>query len=227
MDKYYHPNDSLIAEYAKGTISPGLGLLVSAHIKQCEECFFKIENLSAREAQSLKEAQGESPINLDEAFDALMGEIDEIVEPALQEEESPAQTLHVKGQEFTLPLGLTFALEKPVNWKEFGKKSCIAPVMETERGNLYFIYLGPGEEIPNHDHEAVEYSYVVQGCYESQGHFLSTGTFSQFNNGEQHSPRAVSDDGCLVVSWVEKRLNFFTGVFYPLNKLLWWYLHKA
>jgi putative transcriptional regulator len=122
---------------------------------------------------------------------------------------------------------MSFLKGRQIPWKEFGKNNAIAPVVMSQKGNFYLIYIGPGEIIPQHDHSDIEYSYLVAGSYNDGITTFKTGDFSVSKHGQIHSPQATSDDGCLVISWVEGRLNYFRGFLKPLNSILWWYLHKA
>lgn len=230
MNKYYHPDSNLLDQYVTGELKPGVASLLSPHLEHCEKCLSYVENKTNEKAALLNKVTLDNDINIDvdKYFDEIKDLLDEkITDAHVQKEQESGPVLSFQDKNFVLPKVLSFALKDPLNWKEFGKNSRIAPVLTTEKGNLYFIYLDANEKIPSHRHESVEYSYVVAGSYESNGHKLQTGDFSTFDKNDEHAPMAVSEDGCLVVSWVEKRLNFFSGIFSPLNRLLWWYLHKA
>lgn len=94
-------------------------------------------------------------------------------------------------------------------------------------GSLLFIYVGPGEAIPEHGHAGKEYGCVIEGKFEGHGQNFSTGDFTFYDKNTHHSPKALSEEGCLVLVWLEKRLNFLSGPLKPLNPLLWWYLNRV
>ncbi|WP_417335827.1 cupin domain-containing protein [Halobacteriovorax marinus] len=223
----YHPDHKILEKYATGDLGVGISLLVSAHLDHCEQCSRHVSQLTADAVNSFMEPVTDISYNLDSELDQLIGSIDTEVlnKSSVQREEDGKVTFLDKT--FTLPRSMAYLASKELNWKEFGKNSRIAPVETTEEGNLYFIYLDKNEEVPQHGHEGIEYSYVAAGSYGSQSDIFNTGDFSSFDSQIIHTPKALSDDGCLVISWVEKRLNFFTGIFSPLNKIMWWYLHKA
>ena len=227
MTLKYHPDQKLLEQYATGGLGVGISLLVSAHLEHCQQCSKQMAHLTDRAVEKFMMPASEVSYDLDNELNHLLSKIDTIETYDDIAENNDVAQISFLDKKFFLPKGMGHLASKELNWKEFGKNSRIAPVEVTEQGNLYFIYLDKNEEVPLHGHEGIEYSYVAAGSYASCSDVFNTGDFSSFDSHIKHAPKALSDDGCLVISWVEKRLNFFTGVFSPLNKLMWWYLHKA
>ena len=230
MKKLYHPDIELIKKYESGELEAGLGLLVKTHLNNCEACRVRAESELERQASDFFHSSDTTQISPDQSDD-IFNSIFEKVEGAQPKVErnninGPA-TLKFHDKTFLLPDTLSFVSDKDISWKEFGENSAVAQVTSGKAGGLFFIYLGPGETIPKHGHHGREYSYVLDGHYSSDGHRLDTGDFSTFEESDIHEPSTTSEDGCLVISWVENRLNFLHGIFAPLNRLLWWYLKRS
>lgn len=224
----HHPQNQTIEKYAMGELSAPLSSMVSAHLEECQECSLKYRDVVVRESAQLE--SGSFPVaqnELDRAFSAVMAGISEISQEKITSQTLDNVSINISGQVIPLPRSMNFLRDKKIAWKEFGKRNAIAPVVITPEGNFYLIYIGPGESVPQHDHTHAEYSYVVAGSYHDGFSTFETGDFSVSEKGCLHSPKAVSDDGCLVISWVEGRLNYFNGILKPLNSILWWYLHRA
>lgn len=220
-------DDKILKQYASGELNSAISALVSSHLENCKECSLKYEQLINQEAdQTLEKTVDLSADIQDQIFAKLLGQIENPDQITPENNEQPF-TVDVSGYKIELPKSLSFLKHHQLNWKEFGKKNSIAPVSMSKEGNFYLIYIGPGESVPRHDHTGIEYSYVVAGSYEDGVSSFTTGDFTISSKGHLHSPKATSEDGCLVVSWVEGRLNYFNGIFKPLNSLLWWYLHRA
>ncbi|WP_412470191.1 MULTISPECIES: cupin domain-containing protein [unclassified Halobacteriovorax] len=229
MRKLYHPGIDLIKKYESGELDAGLGLLVKTHLNGCEAC--RMQAASELEKQADEFFHSSSHVKLtqedsDDIFNNLFNSI-EASEPKLKKPAPGPSKISFHNKVFTLPDTLSFISDKEIHWKEFGQNSAVAQVTSGKAGGLFFIYLGPGETIPKHGHHGREYSYVLDGYYSSDGHKLETGDFSTFEESDTHEPSTTSEDGCLVISWVENRLNFLHGVFAPLNRLLWWYLKRS
>jgi putative transcriptional regulator len=223
----HHPHFELIKKYAQGELTTPLSVMLSAHLETCQACRLSYHDIVKQEAVQLDQCAEEiSESELDAAFNSLI-ELTADTPADVPVEASDPASIKVAGQVVELPKSMSFLKDQIIPWKEFGKKNAIAPVATSQNGQFYVIYIGPGESVPQHDHTGLEYSYVVAGSYNDGISNFETGDFAVSTNGYSHSPAATSDDGCLVISWVEGRLNFFQGILKPLNPLLWWYLHRA
>lgn len=223
-----HPQEQVIQAFAKGSLMSPIATMVSAHLEICKICEAHYRSLIDSEAKSLEnEAYNLSTSDMDKAFHSIMGKIDSQAIDSYRDLNEDAVSIEISGQIIQLPRAMNFLKDQKIPWKEFGKKNAIAPVSMSPQGNFYLIYIGPGESVPQHDHSGLEYSYVAAGSYEDGISTFNTGDFSVSGSGYTHSPKATSSDGCLVISWVEGRLNYFDGILKPLNSLLWWYLHRA
>lgn len=223
----HHPDLKLIDRLAKGEIISPLGTMLSAHIELCSSCREYYQQVIESDSSSLLDSNLALTENeIDSAFNLLMTKIDTDGVLDVPEVDDEA-VINISGESFVLPSALSFLKDEKIAWKEFGKKNAIAPISTSKDGNFYLIYIGPGESVPEHSHTQVEYSYVAAGSYEDGFSTFETGDFSLATHSDRHTPVATSHDGCLVISWVEGRLNYFKGIFSPLNRLLWWYLHRA
>lgn len=223
----HHPAKSIVSKFATGELLTPLASMISAHLELCSECKQQYKDLLDIEADQFKNEPVQlSDKEVNDAFSLFMNNIDSKKE-SLPKAENESFILNVSGENIILPHSLSFLKEQKITWKEFGNKNAIAPVITSKEGNFYLIYIGPGESVPEHSHTEIEYSYVVAGSYEDGISKYETGDFSYTDRTHRHSPHATSHDGCLVISWVEGRLNYFKGILSPLNSLLWWYLHRA
>ena len=224
----HHPQKNIIEMYSVGELSTHIAVMISAHLEVCEECHASYRKILKDDSIHFSSAVSTlSNKDLDSAFDTVMDKLnrdnlDSKVSTKLED-----ISINVSGQLIHVPRSMNFLKDRQIPWKEFGKNNAIAPLVTSPKGNFYLIYIGPGESVPQHGHTGVEYSYVVAGSYDDGISIFSTGDFSLSTQKITHSPKATSEDGCLVVSWVEGRFNYFGGWLKPLNSILWWYLHRA
>jgi putative transcriptional regulator len=222
----HHPQLTVIEEYASGELITPIALMISSHLEICPECLDKYKKIVKMQSSELAQDWEKQPDDfMDLAFNDILNKVSDKKEE--DAEVFNETTLNVSNQVITLPRAFAFLEKEKISWKEFGIKNAIAPVATSPKGNLYLIYIGPGEKIPHHEHSGVEFSYVVAGSYSDENSHFSTGDFSILKNGQGHSPLATSSDGCFVISFVKGRLNYFSGIFKPLNSIMWWYLHKV
>ncbi len=224
----HHPEYQLMQKFTLGELSSQLASMLSAHIEICPQCSSQYNQIIQSESATNADYNRlMSSREMDLAFDQLMVKISNEEENEDREGNAEPLSINVAGQVIQLPRSMNFLKGQNINWKEFGHKNAIAPIVQTPKGNFYLIYIGPGETVPHHDHSGTEYSYVAAGAFNDGVSSFSTGDFAISQHGYSHSPKATSDDGCLVLSWVEGRLDYFKGILKPLNSILWWYLHRA
>lgn len=223
-----HPQIQLIEEYANGALNSPVSLLIRAHLDACPDCQLLYEGQVSSKAKEFSSSNFKlSQSEIENDFEKVMSKIGKSKKHSAKDTEVAPVTISVSGQVIELPRSMSFLKDQEISWKEFGKKNAIATIPGSLGNQLYLIYIGPGEGVPAHNHTGTEYSYVAAGSYNDGISDFNTGDFTLSTNQVAHSPKATSDDGCLVISWVDGRLNFFRGIFSPLNKILWWYLHRA
>lgn len=220
----HHPKPDLIQKFAQGDLQAPLASVVSAHIEFCSVCSRKVKSLEAELAEdffsnSLSCQKSEKK----DAWSQLASRLQST--PAQRSENTHAGVLEIEGQSFSLPRSLKSLGSSNIEWMPFGQGGKITKLAEKSNENLFLIYLASGETVPTHSHEGVEYTYVISGSFKANGQEFTTGDFSISDQSTLHAPQATSDDGCLILSSVEERLNFFQGFLKPLNSVLWWFLN--
>lgn len=233
MTKAHHPSNEDLTNYTNGTLRAGLATVISTHLEFCSFCKTKVQRLSddlSHQFLSIEE-QPHSEIDLEAEFHKMSPLIFSPLEEKVNKDnlvtgDITAREIHFDDKSFTLPKSLSSICTRYLDWRRFGENSAVCRVTDEANGNLLFIYVGPGDKIPEHGHEGSEYGCVLNGSFQSEGQFFSTGDFTVFHQETCHAPFTQSEDGCLVVVWLEKRLNFLTGILRPFNPLLWWYLNR-
>lgn len=227
----HHPKDQELQAYTDGTLISGLSVIISTHLEFCASCSDKVKKYNQKLSGDFFQSFEQSSSSLD--LDAELSKLDNSLKNLSTQKsenqgpQAPAvHQIHFDQMSFELPATLSSICSQYLDWRRFGEKSAVCRVTDEAKGNLLFIYVGPGEEIPEHGHEGSEFGCVIQGRFESEGQSYSTGDFALYDENIKHSPKALSDDGCLVVVWLEKRLNFLTGPLKPLNPVFWWYLNR-
>ncbi len=220
----HHPKPDLIQKFAQGDLQAPLASVVSAHIEFCPMCFEKVKSLEADLAEDFFSNSLSSPKSeKKQAWSQLASRLQ--MTPVKKSENSQASVLQIQGQSFNLPRSIKSLDSSNIKWMPFGQGGKITKLAEKSNENLYLIYLASGETVPTHSHQGVEYTYVISGSFKADGQEFTTGDFSRSDQSTVHAPQATSDDGCLILSSVEERLNFLQGTLKPLNGVLWWFLN--
>lgn len=220
----HHPSPELLEKFAEASLDGALGSIVSAHVEQCSFCQQSVKILE--EGSSLKAFENAPrllPMQESQAWENISSRLGPIRDPdpafSIQHE------IQIDGLKFGLPRSLKKLAAKPLKWMQFGKGGKICKLGGEKENSLFLIYLASNEEVPLHSHAGAEHSYVISGSYSADGNTFETGDFTSSRDEVTHSPKAGSEDGCLLLSSVENRLNFLHGWLKPFNGLLWWALN--
>ena len=220
----HHPSSDLLDQFVRGDLDGSLSSIVSSHVEHCSSCKKSLK--SSEQNLSLQAFNFESPLSsseMSEAWNKLHSRLGS-VEPKSFDFKCQTE-IEILGLKFELPRSLKKIISKPIKWMPFGKGGRISKLGNENGKSLFLIYLPPNEEVPMHSHEGMEFSYVISGNYSADGLHFETGDFSCSSESVTHAPKAGSEDGCLLLSSVENRLNFIQGWLKPLNRLLWWFLN--
>ena len=220
----HHPSSELLKKFAEADLDGSLLSVVSAHVEHCSLCRRSVKGLEQDlSSQVFNSTTQLSSSEANEAWKKVSARLGSgsPQDPVVDKEAS----IQILGLKFELPRALHSLASKPLKWMPFGNGGRICKLGQENGKTLFLIYLAPDEEVPLHSHAGMEHSYVISGSYSADGLQFETGDFSSSSEEIVHAPKAGSEDGCLLLSSVENRLNFLQGWLKPLNGLLWWILN--
>lgn len=127
--------------------------------------------------------------------------------------------LELNGRHFTLPSTLARISDKIGSWTQILGKLWFAPVNIGGVGQCQLIYMDAGSSVPEHSHKGNEITLVINGMFEDGMSQYQNGDFIALNDQHTHTPRAISSQGCLVMSLLDEPLHFTSGVARLINPL--------
>lgn len=220
----HHPSSELLKKFAEASLDGAVSGVVSAHVEHCAACRKSIKTLELTlSSEAFNSSEQISASEMSEAWRKLSLRLGSNSDSSLSIEN--LNEIQIDGSKFVLPRALKKWASMPIKWMPFGKGGKICKLGEEKGKSLFLIYLTSNEEVPLHSHAGMEHSYVVSGSYVADGTVFETGDFSSSSESITHAPKAGSEDGCLLLSSVENRLNFLHGWLKPFNRLLWWVLN--
>lgn len=201
--------EELLEEYAAGSASPGVSLLVAAHLTHAPASRARV-----REYEQVGGAllHAERPAELSEtALSRAMAMIDqpEDDEPPRQ----PARPARVEGGPIPAVvmahLGTDF---DSIPWKFQlpGVSAADLPGFEGEEVSL--LRARPGARVPQHTHEGRELTLVLQGCLSDRGIDYRKGDVAVNDEDDDHHPQITGDETCYCLIVQQGNLRF-TGRF--------------
>lgn len=189
MNPRHHPSPDILAAYAAGTLAPGFGLVVGAHVETCAECR---KNVAAYEAASGKalEALPQEAV----ASDALARVMARI--------EAPAKTVSAD----TRPLLERLPL-KPRRWVAPGVWVAAVDTPHAAEDRVYLLSVAPGMPTARHEHSGAEFCTVLQGAYRDEVGVFRAGDFAAAEHDLNHQPVVEGDEPCVCLFATEGRLK--------------------
>lgn len=195
----HHIPSEIIGAYAAGSLGEAYALVVAAHVSMCDACR---ADLAAHEAAGgvVLDGFGEAAVS-DGLFDRVLGQLD----AAVPQERAPSARNGV----YPGPImdALKGALPK---WKSVGGgvKQCV--IGGDREGVSRLLFIPPGQAVPDHGHNGLELTLVLQGGFSDEtGHF-DVGDVEVANAELDHVPTADPGPPCIVVAATDAPLKFNT-----------------
>ncbi len=212
----YHPDTRYLNDYAAGSLSPALSIIVKAHLEHCPECRQHVQSLE-QIGGTLMNQQKVAVTLPENALDKLMAKIDS--EP----KHSATPPIKYRPNNDDLPVVLDKLISRPLNkigWKKLARGLNFSRVPTGDQEvELMMYHIKAGRKIPMHTHKADEITLVLRGSFSDADGVYKKGDFVVRSAGEQHSPIATQDEDCLCLA-AQAQPIAFTGMLRLLNPML-------
>lgn len=197
----HHIPDELMAAYVAGSLPQAFSLVVAAHVSMCDDCR---SALLAHEVAGGVVLDTTASADVSESLKAsILDQLDDDFDPA----PAPAPRLGV------YPGPVMEALKgKGPKWKRLGGgvKQCIIDI--NNEGSSRLLYIPPGQAVPDHGHNGLELTLVLQGAFsDGTGHF-KVGDVEVADTDLDHVPTADSGAACICLAATDAPLKFNTFV---------------
>lgn len=196
--------ENILADYAAGAASPGVSLLVATHLTQAPH---SRENVRAYEnvGGCLLRAEKQVEVGSD-ALDRTLAMIDGL--------DSSLMATVTHG-ESPLPAVLMDEIGVPfdrIPWKFQLPGVSVLELDGFEDEKVSLMRARPGARVPQHTHEGMEMTLVLQGCLSDGGIEYRKGDIALNDEHDDHQPQITGDETCycLIVQQGDLR---FTGRF--------------
>ncbi len=192
----HHTPDALLAAYAAGSLPQAYALVVAAHISLCLECRAGYEAhlagggavLDAVAAEAVSEGLKSSVLDL---LDAPVA-----VEPTYR-------------RDGVYPGPVMEALKgKPPSWKSLGLGVRQSILSSDREGSARLLYIPPGQAVPDHSHNGLELTLVLQGSFSDDTGRFAVGDLEVASQDLEHAPTADPGAPCICLAATDAPLRF-------------------
>ncbi|SDW61943.1 ChrR family anti-sigma-E factor [Litoreibacter albidus] len=192
----HHTPDALMAAYVAGSLEAPFALVIAAHISMCLECRASYEAHQAI-GGSVLEASPSSDLSGDLRTDTL----------ALLDAPVKSRTYHRGNGVYPAPV-MEALKGQPPRWKSLGMgvRQCI--LTAGDEGSTRLLYIPPGQEVPDHSHNGLELTLVLQGSFSDSTGRFGAGDLEIADNDLEHTPKADEGAPCICLAATDAPLRF-------------------
>ena len=192
----HHTPDALLAAYAAGNLPQPFAVAVATHVSMCIEC---------RAALEAHQAVGGAVLDSVEMTE-MSGELKASVLAMLDTPVAPQASY---GRSGVYPGPVMEALKgKPPRWKSLGTgvRQCI--LSASQDGSARLLYIPPGQAVPDHSHNGLELTLVLQGSFSDETGRYGVGDIELADEHLEHTPIADAGAPCICLAATDAPLKF-------------------
>lgn len=185
--------------YAAGSLDHPFALVVATHVSMCEECRAALETHHAAGGvvmETLSEVSVSSDLK-----SRLMAQI------ALPEEQPTQDPVQKAMGIYPAPLADALDNRDP-KWRSLGLGTRQSILYDGEEGSVRLLYIPAGQGVPDHGHNGLELTLVLQGSFEDEEGRFGTGDVEVADDDTEHMPVAGMEADCICLAATNAPLRF-------------------
>lgn len=192
----HHTPDAMLAAYAAGSLAHPYALVVATHISLCLDC------RAAYEAH-----QNAGGVVLDAINpEAVSEDLKSSILDQLDADVAPEPTFQRMG---VYPAPVMQALQgKPIRWKPLGMGVRQSILTSDKQGSARLLYIPPGRAVPDHSHDGLELTLVLQGSFSDDAGRFGVGDLEVADQSVEHTPTADPGAPCICLAATDAPLRF-------------------
>ena len=199
MTVKHHLNEQLLMGYAAGILPEAFSLVVATQMSISDEARARLASYEAIGGGILEDSdEAEMKPN---AFKQALKEID------IPTEKRPLPPM-VEGI-FPKPLQKYVGNDlNAIKWKNIGRGVRQAILKTDKHATARLIYIPAGTAMPNHGHNGLEMTLVLQGEFHDEEDFFARGDIEIGDENLHHTPTASGNGPCICLAASDAPLKF-------------------
>ncbi|AKS47402.1 anti-ECFsigma factor, ChrR [Octadecabacter temperatus] len=192
----HHAPDALLAAYAGGSLPKPFALAVAAHISLCLDCRAAYEAHLATGGAVLESTSSEA------VSEGLKSNVLDLLD-------APVTEKPVYQRSGAFPGPVMEALKgKPPRWKSLGMGVRQSILSDGRDGSVRLLYIPPGRAVPDHSHNGLELTLVLQGSFSDETGRFGVGDLEVADQTLEHTPIADAGAPCICLAATDAPLRF-------------------
>ncbi|MCE8519112.1 ChrR family anti-sigma-E factor [Ruegeria pomeroyi] len=192
----HHIPDAMIAAYAAGNLSHAFSMVVASHLSFCRECQAALGAHQSAGGALLEQSERAS----------ISGDLKANVLALLDEPVTPEPVYDATG---IYPGPVMQALKGGApRWKTLGMGVRQSILFEGDGGSARLLYIPAGQAVPDHSHNGLELTLVLQGSFSDEAGRFAVGDVEIGDEDLEHTPVADAGDPCICLAATDAPLRF-------------------
>ena len=192
----HHTPDAMLAAYAAGNLPHAYALVVASHVSLCQQCRATLEAHQTVGGVVLAETYA-VPVSRS-LKDDLLAQLDAPFTP---------QPVYERTGVYPGPVMEALKGRAP-RWKTLGMGVRQDILSHDADGSVRLLYIPPGQAVPDHSHNGLELTLVLQGSFSDETGRFGVGDLEIADEELEHTPIADEGDACICLAATDARLRF-------------------
>jgi putative transcriptional regulator len=207
----FHPSQTLLLDYAAGSLGEASAVLVATHLSLCPECRVEVAGIEAIGGALIETIEPAPLAHGDIA--SVLRKLDKRPEASAATPDFDAETRRLIPAPLRRHIGANLG---DIRWKSLGTVRQVDLAMSRVGGHARLLRLKGGAKVPCHGHDGLEMTIVLASGFSDQsGHYLR-GDMVVAGNDVTHSPIADVGEDCICFAVVDGSIKL-SG---PLGRLV-------
>jgi putative transcriptional regulator len=192
----HHIPDPMMAAYVSGTLPHPFAMVVATHISLCADC-----RAAHGAHQTLGGAlleRGDNVAVTDGLKSNVMARLDDPV---------PPEPIYDARDIYPGPVMAALKGRSP-RWKTLGMGVRQSILSATKTGSVRLLYIPAGQAVPDHSHNGLELTLVLQGSFSDETGRYGAGDVEIADEDLEHTPIADAGDACICLAATDAPLRF-------------------
>jgi len=192
----HHIPDAMLAAFAAGNLPHAFAVAVASHVSLCAECRVALE---AHQAVGGAVLEDTGAVEVSSSLkDDILVQLDAPFTP---------EPVYERNGIFPGPVMEAMKGRAP-RWKKLGMGVRQDILSADTDGSVRLLYIPPGQAVPDHSHNGLELTLVLQGSFSDDTGRFGVGDLEIADEDLEHTPVSDPGDPCICLAATDARLRF-------------------
>lgn len=192
----HHIPEPMMAAYAAGTLPNAFSLVVATQV-----------SMSAEARATLQAHEAVGGIVLEDTSSVAVSDTMKSNLLSMLDAPMPEEPVYARSGVYPAPVMEALKGRAP-RWKTLGMGVKQDILAEDEFGSVRLLYIPPEQAVPDHGHNGLELTLVLQGSFSDETGRFGVGDVEVADETLEHTPIAGAGEPCICLAATDARLKF-------------------